>query len=233
MISCKTNNCDYYSTQDQQGFCSLCYRKEFNIPLLQNTILENSNLWVNENIHNNNIGDCISCDKKPNFIRIGEIDLYNKFNCDCKPSLCKKCLYTYKNCPLCNANAYYKLSRPEIEYLIMNNFDQKSFMKIILNIINAYNIKGHISNDNLIAPSKYITDAIENVAKKYTVNYETFNNAYTFAFDIWNIPEKVAGQQNTAYCYKSTMNDPPKTYKSFKDLRYGFTKFKTYKYEIQ
>jgi len=57
-------------------------------------------------------------------------------------------------------------------------------MKIITKIINTNNLTGEISIDNLVATSEDITNVIEEVAKKQTINYKHLNNIYTFALDL-------------------------------------------------
>ncbi len=188
--------------------------------------------WIDDLIHTTITGDCMECDKKPNFIRLGEIDLYNKYTCKCIPSLCKECLKKHNRCPQCKKNAYYKLNKDQIKSILISNFDEKNFLKIISKIVTDYNVYGVFSIDNLVASSSDITDALNEVYKTKTITYDHLNNIYTLAYDIWNIPDYVAGQTNTAYCYKNTMNNPPKTYKSFIEFRYGCTTMKKQNYEF-
>lgn len=223
-------NCEYYATEKQKGYCSICYKKEFNIILsLEERRKEESpekiKLWVDHLIHDTIKGCCISCNNKT--------DLYNKFLCDCDPIFCMDCLKNEINCRVCKQLPYFRLSKDQLIALTMSNCNEKTIMKVIAKISQTNELSNSIITiDNLVATSEEISYAVNKVAKTQTVNYSHFNNIYSFALDLWNIPDKIANQPNTAHCYKSTFNEPPKTYQTFLRCRFGASTIKKSEYKI-
>jgi len=169
--------------------------------------INNSYLWKNGTVYHSKMEEYFCCDPKQGktvCIKCNETKpIYSKFQCKCTPTYCEDCLENIKTCSKCNSNQYFVLSEKQIENLIKNRFEVKTVYKIFFEIWNKHKVSGKMSLKNLVAKASDITNVYESLSKQITLNYLDMNNIYSFAADIWKIPEKVASQPNTAFCYKT------------------------------
>lgn len=218
---CKSDNCEYYASKD--GYCSCCenllknndsYKKQIKKTKINDVQV---NEFLKTSIHTANLSDketCIICHNE-------KVKTYSKFACLCYPQVCLHCLDKIHNCPICNENKYYMLSKSQIKYLLENNCSDKSLTKIFIKIIKYNHISvGLFSVKNLVASAKDITEVYEELDKKITLDYDHANNIFSFAFDTWKIPTNLNKKPNTAHCYKA-MNIFNNSYYDFWYNRFG------------
>lgn len=171
--------------------------------------INNSYNWKNNTIYHSRMDEYFLCSSIQGKTICKNCDtvksLYSKFACTCTPSYCEDCLDNIKNCPDCESNQYFILSDNQIESLIKNKFSVIAVYKILADIVVKNNISGKFSLKNFVAKASDITRIYENLNKQITLCYLDTNNIYSFAADIWNIPERLCCEPNTAFCYK-TMN---------------------------
>lgn len=199
--------------------------------------INNSYIWKDNTIYHSKMEEYLCCSPKKGKTSCDKCEevtpVYSKFACKCTPSYCDSCLENIKNCPNCNSNQYFILSENQIEILIRNKFEVKSVYKIFAQIIYKYKPIGKISLKNLIAKASDITNVYEKLSKQITLNYLDLNNIYSFAADIWKIPERVADNPNTAFCYKTmSLNYLNSGYSQFLSNRWNCSTIELDKFKL-
>jgi len=169
--------------------------------------INNSYIWKEDTILHSKQEEYFCCSPKKGKTVCKECNLekpiYSKFVCVCEPLFCESCIETIKNCPSCNSNKYCILSEDQIELMLRKKLDPKTIFKIFCKFVITNKITGPFSLKNLVAKSETITKVYSKLDKLITLNYEDKNNIFSFAADLWNIPEKINNEPNTAYCYKT------------------------------
>jgi hypothetical protein len=226
-------NCDYMASRD--GYCSFCYDKENNTDYyksrimkntLENTDIDNFFLTCIHSTNQSGKETCVVC--------LEEKKTCSKFACLCYPVVCLECISKLSQCPICKENQYFLLTKKQIESLIRNKYNNKIIIEILNKLVKENDIKGNISVKNLITTAEVITSVFEDLDKKITLNYNDMNTIYSFAYDIWNIPEFINDKPNTAYCYKGTMNGKDtKNYNYFYNYRFNLAYINRDKFEIE
>jgi hypothetical protein len=220
---CKGENCEFYAGID--GYCSSCISLKDNNNNYKKNLMktkitdENVINFMETLIHTSNTSGkeiCLICDEI-------NVETHSKFACICNPQVCLSCLDKTSLCPNCNENQYYILNNNQIKYLLENNCKEKSILITLNKIIKNNQIKGNLSVKNLISSAKEIKEVYEELDKKITLDYRHMNNIFSFAFDIWNIPQTLNNKGNTAYCYKA-MNITKNSYIDFWNNRFNCAK---------
>lgn len=209
-----------------EGKCSHCFAGTVPgskiIPKIEMSELDIA-MWIETGVHS-------TCTEEQCLVCHETTTLQSNFCCECRPTTCADCNSKVTKCVYCMSGKYIHMTHQHIRTLLSNNFDSKSILQVVRNLITEDIITElPFTFERLVCHAAEIDTVVRelNLDATYETaqgNCEILNTIYCFAPDFWNTTN--AGK-SFVLCYKNFgMEDISKTYVNIRQNKGMCDKFR-------